>query len=309
MITLQQITENLQDGLNQALSEAQESGNWPQTRENYQFNIIADTGNYKKHTRSGNTVTLYINGVVSIVDSDISNTQSGKISATIDTETIIAVPVIPGLNDSNGIQMVTAIRDVLNTYFSQNTYGTMSDANGIMFNYGLSFSLGSSGVREQIPWAGDVFTFYVSADYYFTQSGVNSRSVTLTIDNVPVDYINLGYGRQSDNESNVPEDSENGAATNMTTGTVFTVNFDGPVMTDALQPILSAYQFNGDRSVHTVTLSIPTYNAQSGEIAPVLYTYHMIFRDIKHNAQTISPVTMSVMMVEAATENSLSEQE
>jgi hypothetical protein len=84
MIDISILAKDLQDKLN-----------FTSNLTGFNFKIFADTGKFKKATRSGNKVTEYTNGVLKVLSSDVSNLTDGSIFATINAN----LQVILRLND------------------------------------------------------------------------------------------------------------------------------------------------------------------------------------------------------------------
>ena len=61
--------------------------------EAYQFNIIADTGEYKRPSIVGNNVTNYINGEYTVVSNDIEGVDNDTFNAVIEMRVDFLVPL------------------------------------------------------------------------------------------------------------------------------------------------------------------------------------------------------------------------
>ena len=292
MVTVEKLAKKIESDLNAAM-EAYDAELKAFERCTYRFNLCTDTGTFRRARRENNAVESYINALVSVVDSNVESTQGGKRNISLNVRMEFLVPVMPDTGEEETPELVKTIREIFNAYFAQNTYGTFEGEQN-KYEYGAVFSIAASGVREQNTLIGDSFTFVVYGNYFFMQDGLNSRNVILKIEGVPVDYTLLGFRRGSDQEANVPSDTENGATTNITTGTVFSINFSAPVFTDALQKRINDYSLRGKVEPLSVELVFPEDgNASNSE------SYNMVINSVETNMQQVSPVTCSVALVES----------
>ena len=300
MVTVENLAKKIQSDLNAAI-EAYDAELKAFERCTYRFNLCTDTGTFRRARRENNAVESYINALVSVVDSNVESTQGGKRNISLNVRMEFLVPVMPDTGEEETPELVKTIRAIFNAYFAQNTYGTFEGEKN-KYEYGAVFSIAASGVREQNTLIGDSFTFVVYGNYFFMQDGLNSRSVTLKIEGDPVDYTLLGFRRGSDQEANVPSDTENGATTNITTGTVFSINFSAPVFTDALQKRINDYSLRGKVEPLWVELIFPEKgNAKNVEV------FNMVINSVETNMQQVSPVTCSVSLVESEMKKAVEE--
>lgn len=301
MVTVENLAKKIQSDLNDAM-EAYDAELKAFERCTYRFNLCTDTGTFRRARRENNAVESYINALVSVVDSNVESTQGGKRNISLNVRMEFLVPVMPDTGEEETPELVKTIREIFNTYFAQNTYGTFEGEQN-KYEYGAVFSIAASGVREQNTLIGDSFTFVVYGNYFFMQDGLNSRRVKLVVAGMAVDYTLLGFRRGSDQEANVPSDTENGATTNITTGTVFSINFSAPVFTDALQKRINDYSLRGKVDPFEVVLEFP----EEGRSSENYFTYNMVINSVETNMQQVSPVTCSVSLVEACTDNTAEE--
>lgn len=295
MVTVENLAKKIQSDLNAAM-EAYDAELKAFERCTYRFNLCTDTGTFRRARRENNAVESYINALVSVVDSNVESTQGCKRNISLNVRMEFLVPVMPDTGEEETPELVKTIREIFNTYFAQNTYGTFEWEQN-KYEYGAVFSIAASGVREQNTLIGDSFTFVVYGNYFFMQDGLNSRNVILKIEGVPVDYTLLGFRRGSDQEANVPSDTENGATTNITTGTVFSINFSAPVFTDALQKRINDYSLRGKVEPLLVELIFPEKDNEKN-----VELFNMVINSVETNMQQVSPVTCSVALVESELE-------
>lgn len=140
MIELSTLVESVQEKLNANLPSA--SGN-----EKFAFRIFADTGDFAKAVRSGNTVTNYINGIMEIVQSSMAP-QQGLIIATQTAR----LQVVVGLEDAETLavdEAVEACRNVLSRAFESPTSEVLTDESGTSFNVAVYGVPPTTGERMQ----------------------------------------------------------------------------------------------------------------------------------------------------------------
>ena len=82
MITQKQLSEQLQTALNAAVG-----------LNSYNFKIFAGTGKFKPYSRHGNAINEHINGVLSVVSSETSNTKTGIEFSMLNTILQIIIPL------------------------------------------------------------------------------------------------------------------------------------------------------------------------------------------------------------------------
>lgn len=294
MIQLQQLVEIVESGLNALLEE---SPLIVSDTDKYLFHIFPDTGEYKKAERIDNVVVHYINGQMSLTSSNIETTQTGKFNATMSVGINIAVPVLRTVDENGNALLTQAVRSVLDTYFGQNRTGSIL-SEGVTYSYGVQYTIAQTGGREQRIGIGDSMTFFVGAEYFFLQDGVNSSSTTLTIDGRKIDYILLGMRRGFDAEPNIPSDSE--VAKSVTNGTTFSINFDVPVtLGQEENDFLIDCVMDGELNIwHDVVIE-RAHHYKNGTVTYKTWSYKMIFGEAASNAQVAYNMSASYTMQEA----------
>ena len=288
MVNLSDLANNLNNALN-AYSIVFKNGK-------YLFRIILDTANYKKPSRMANEVVYYIHGILNQTGSLIENTSTGNQNGTLATRLDLAVPIRNKEDVDGNLELASTVREILDTFFSQSTSGTMEDSNNNSYTFGMEYSFAASGERRQLPLIGDCFTYTVYINYYFTQSGINSKSFQISIDGTQIPFTKFGIRRDSTMEGNVPSGSTSGGAQNVIAATVLSINFDMPAQSGNVYDIISDYILNGASNVaHLVQI---TYNETTT-------SYVMAFADAALNLETVLTGNITVSLAEALTANNV----
>ena len=288
MIQLQTLAKNINEGLNEKLT-----GDLLSTpRGRYEFFVVADTADYKKADREGNTVTYYINGNLIVTSSNVESTQAGSLNATLGARLDLLVPVVDGIDEDGNKEIVATVRKILDEYFSTNGSGVMQG-----YYYGYQYNIAVSGARANFPMVGDGFIFSVDISYYFIENGVSSKSIELRINRYNVDYLTLGVSRSTTQESDTPSDTENGASKNVDLASVFAINITMPLLlvpyVDAFSKYLVGLREIGDPL--DVILNIPT----SEGTGTVSNSYRMTISEMKLNSEGALNASISVTLTEA----------
>ena len=256
MIPLSALAEFIEDGLNKqeniaALTYPSGTGSV-----SYQFRVLADTTDYKKPTREGNTVTHYIHGILYMNDSNIETSKGGYTNATLNTTLELAVPVLDGMDDEGNKELVEKVRKMLDTFFSENGDSYIDYTDGVRYSFGYQYKLSDSGMRQALQMIGDAFMFRVSQTWVFLPNGIKSDDISLRIDGNPVPFTTIGLMRSAVQETDVRSDSTNAIGKNVTASTMLTINVGMTAITGAIFTKLRNYILNGTLASLAVTLTV-----------------------------------------------------
>ena len=225
MITVTQMTEYLSTGLNAVNNIA-----------NTEFVIIPDVSRFKRSTRSGNTVTNYINGILLVSPSANETTNGGLVIAIDQFALHVLVPLDPikttptenpiaWQDDIN--EYVQSVRNVIDEFFSVNTTGTLSDGEHT-YSLGYTYSTSATSQVARDSTIGTYVEFTVNIAVTVVQSGVNSMNVTVTIDGKQVPYQSFTPSRTAVQTANVFSDST--ATKVIATGSTFGADMACPAL-------------------------------------------------------------------------------
>lgn len=250
MITIQQLTNKIQNGL---------SGN------GLTFNLFTDTGKFKRALRKFNTITDYINGIVSCTSSEITNTNDGLIVGTMTNRIEIIVRCKDFeedlYQDGNKVAIgnetwIKQVRSVLDGYFSQAQFFNEADDDDNSFNVSVAFSFASTGMRNQVQHLGDSFSFVIYAYYNIVQAGENSRSYEVYLDGERVPYSAITPRRAPTHEQDTYNNS-NGQAKATISNTIWGLSMECPSFISLFSKTIKNYIEKGERNVaHLLRLKL-----------------------------------------------------
>lgn len=263
-------------------------------RGKYLFRIILDTSNYKKPRRIANEVICYIHGILNQVNSMIENTSTDGQNGTLAARLDILVPIFDKEDESENLEIANSVRNILDDYFSKSTSGVMLDETGKTYTFGMEYSLAASGERRLTPLVGDSFTFTSYINYYFSESGINSKSFQISIDGNRIPFTKFGIRRDSDMEGNVPSLTKDGGAQNVVTATTLSLNFDMPALQGEVYNLIMDYVLNGSNNVGHLVEIVSPQNTKS---------YIMTFSESSLNLETVLNGAVSVQLAEVLTAN------
>ena len=298
MIGLKTFAENLQTKLNNNL-------------QGLTFAIKADTKEFEKSLRIGNTVKEYINGLLTLQSSDMSNLTDGQLFATIgcrlqvifklkgnesdedteiiDPDTNEVVEIIEG-----NYSKIERVRDALSSAFQTNTQEVMTDSAGKNYLVCTLYQFIETGNREQVQILGDSMSFTAYISYMIVENGINTHDIVYTLDGKVIPFqTNTAY-RTPTMDANVPANSPNGATKNLSSQSNFNVSFQLP----ALQNAITRAMFTSLRS--TIT-SVPT-SMGSSEVAdqvsfPILTLPFMLSSSVGTVTFPVLPTSESATVV------------
>lgn len=298
MIGLKTFAENLQTKLNNNL-------------QGLTFSIKADSKEFDKALRIGNTVKERINGLLTLQQSDTSNLTNGELFATlacrlqviftlkggagdedkeiIDPDTQQVVDVIEGNNS-----YIERVRDALSDAFQVNTQETMTDSAGKSYLVCTLYQLVETGIRDQQSPIGDCMSFTAYISYMLVENGINTHDIVYTLDgNIIPFQTNTAY-RSPTMDANVYSGS-NGAAKNLASQSLFTISFQLPALQNAVTRLMFAWLFGGELNVaHILNIRYPNFAGANFEESNYLVTYG----ENNASGETIKNVGQTLTIVE-----------
>lgn len=182
---------------------------------NTQFVVIPDVAKLKQPTRNGNTVTNYINCVLTRSPNANETTNGGLIIAVDEFDLTVIVPLeslktTPGQNPVSWVddidEYVQSVKSVVDDYFLKNQTNVYTD-NDISYTIGFTYTATSTGTVERSPEIGDYISFRADISALIVEGGLNSMSVTLSIDGKIVPFQSFTPNRNTISISNVWSDS------------------------------------------------------------------------------------------------------
>lgn len=247
MINLTQYASQIEAGLNDALNE-----------QYIKFRVYSDLGSYKKATRRYNTVTTYINCLLTRAPGTIETGNNGlviaadslRLQVAVSTETPKTTTEEPPATVENGFyKFVEQIRNVMDNYFSTNRVASITDANGITYETGMIYSFSETGDVNMSPMIGEFITFSVGITIYIVQNGINSRNVKIEIDGEPVPFLTASPSRAGVKSSDVYSDNGQSATENIVTSTAFVLDISTPATTGRITSQFIKYLLNSTPNI------------------------------------------------------------
>lgn len=193
MISLSQVTQTIQDGLN-AIGDRE-------------FVIYNDVGEFKKAYREdgSNTITRYVNGIMEALEPTlmpIKNlqivTQSFRVTFVLDMDAL-------SKDETTGNYIeVAQIRSILESYIaSANAIPYSATADDISFEVTPSFSGVTVGVATQMSPIGNMLPMYLDFSCVFIQSGANTNTVSFIVNGEDMFFTDYSVTRVRTAETNM----------------------------------------------------------------------------------------------------------
>ena len=197
------------------------------------FNIVSDTGEYKKPDRVGNTVTEYINCLLSLTSSDISNLTDGTVVATQTArlDMIVRMPDLAADENYNEQELETVamkidkVRAVLSNLTQSSEFVNIED-----YSVSIIYQNAVSGERNIVANVGDSYTLSVYIYYILIQGGINTRSLVFNLDGTILPYQAVSVIKSKTYDSNVFSNSIDGSVKNTAIQSNWSATFELPAI-------------------------------------------------------------------------------
>nr|DAH66744.1 MAG TPA: hypothetical protein [Bacteriophage sp.] len=290
MISINQFTKKINDELN-TLFIANNG------RTNYVFRIVSETARYKNPTRAANSVTRYIHGVLSQINSTVGDTATKTKYGVVNARLVILIPIIRDeKGDELSPQLVAQVRALLDKWSDVNQVFAMNDESGISYvvsNEGFSFS---SGERQMNSVFGETFSLTAYIDFNMVQEGLNSRSITFTLDGEEIPLQDWVTFRKTTMEGAQRTDGTGNlsVAKNVPQFSQLNLKFNMPAGTDNVSAMFFDYLDKGLNPERTLVKT--RINADGTKT--VLATYKVIVADVTETGADIKNVALSVTLAE-----------
>lgn len=230
MITLVQLAEKIENGLNAVLDNSE-----------IQFKIWASAGQMSKSLRTGNTVTHYITG--NLLSSSSSNDANLLVMGVNGLTLLFSVPLqAPKTSSAQTAEQLARVQNsqypfidlilaAIDGYFQSAQAFTLTDA-ATSTEYTVAMQAGRAitgnvGLAARL---GNAVTLSVYITAYFLEGGINSRDVQLYIDGVRMPFQTTTLGRPNRLSSDVY--NEKPIVKNISTATAFSIDFSYPAHSD-----------------------------------------------------------------------------
>ncbi|MBQ0099309.1 MAG: hypothetical protein KBS91_02040 [Firmicutes bacterium] len=283
MIKVEQLAKKLNDELNTLMLQF---GN-----DKLQFRIITDTANYKRPSRLANTVTTYIQGVLSQINSSIENTSNNQVYAVLNLRLALIIPVIED-NEKDSLQLLPLLRGVLDKWATANEQGIMTDNEDYQFTYSIDPFTFTTGERQLNALFGDCIVLNGLLNCYFVQQGLNTKAITFTLDGHDIPFQAYSISRSSILESNTKINSDNSISKNTPLYSQIKWQFTLPAQINALDSVISGYIDDGDLSTHTLVKKIKKGNTTTQK------TYSVVFSESGETGENIKNIGRTIVLAE-----------
>ena len=248
--------ETLAADLNRKLNSASANLNGFAVNTTYKFNIYTDQGEFKKATRDKNNVTKYINGVLTLINSD--KTISGGVSPVIWTEIISAKLdlLIPDINLSrtNLVGSPERFSDIVRRTIDNALSDPNIDSSGTST---LTYSYANTGTKEIREGVGESLTLTVFLNYYKLHGGVAGSSYYIKIEDENIRPTRLDVSRSSTQGAYTRSDKENYTSGVRDEASALVISLSKPISGDKgdkLDKKISDYLIDGVNDPFTVVL-------------------------------------------------------
>ena len=288
MITIKELAQKLQEKLDNI-----------EVNTLFKFNVVTDTGEFRKPEWNGEQLTEYVNCLFTSQNSDISTLQTNSLVVT-QTCALSLVLRMTGREETtyydNGeliaygdIDRVTLLREYLESVLQFNGTETMTDNDGKEYIVSIVYELLQSGSRGQVDRVGDAYTFNALIYYTFVQNGINSQQAVFMLDGEQIPYQSVTTFRTPTMDGNVYANTTDGATKNLASQSTFSFSFELPALKDKTTNNMLDYMLNGDiNQAHLLKYSI------GDKVKEYLVTYG----EIKTIGETIKNVGQTLTLVE-----------
>lgn len=263
MIDLTQYANIIEVGLNNALNDSY-----------LKFVVWSDMGKFKRPERNGNTVTTYINCLLTRAPGTINTGNNGLVIATDSLTLQIAVPTrqprstaeapSPEVEDDVYV-FVEQIRNIVDDYFSHNVIQSFTEGDKT-YQAGMQYSLSATGDADIAPMLANYITFSVYITVNVVQNGINSREVSIELDGETIPFLTASPNRACERSSDTYSDG--GETENIITTTALSIDVAQPATTGKVTSQFTDYLLRGNRNMfHFLKLTI----GDDSEIYPVTF--------------------------------------
>ena len=270
MISTKQLTTKINTLLNEAAST-----------EPFEFRIKAGTSKAHFYDRSGNTVTEYINGLLTTISGETTNTNTGiqLISETCLLQVIFAIPN----NDSNGgvtqlsedgtidstsqptqafdgaEEKIDKIREIINSVFVKNAQYTMTDDKNVSYIVSMVYQPATDGQRAIVQKLGLSYTLRAYVNFTIVEDGINTRQSSFSIDGVIIPFDSFTVTHAQTLDAYVPHTSSTGTAETIASQRSINFNFELPALgVNSVTNIILSDMLAGDlNTAHILGVYMP----------------------------------------------------
>ena len=258
------------------------------------FAIFTDTGDFEKATRNINSVTEYINGLLTVSGSSREYAGDQEIVG-ISTELKFLVRIDDDPNADGSFDNIVNFRERLSQAFASVKPKFNVTEDNKTYTVVAAYNLPETGTRAQRPMVGDSLTYSCSVYFAYLSNAINATDVKITIDGEDVNFLAVGLARRPSIVANLFTDNENGESTVYAESSAFVIDLTMPAFITSMGGIVSDYilGISDANTPHTVTL---TYGNGS------TLTRTMIFGESTGSGKGIENLRYTISLLPYATE-------
>lgn len=278
MIAIKKLTETINTALNIIAS----ADDCP-----FVFAIQSEGGEYMPPKREGNNITAYINGITSIVNTEVIPAQGISVS----TQTVQLKLSYPLPDDVRIEDAIAPVRQILNAYFRTTEIQTLTDDRGQAVTVSVYATVPSTGEIALTTGPGLMCTFSCYLYYNFIENGVNSGNCVIEFEGDRCPYTDATLTRVPVDAAN-PYSDTNGIVESVTESTAFNVEFSAPTLQAGTNALFAAYKeflLTGKNEVHNVVIHYEDKD----------YTYRMKFGQTALSLEGVKNGNSRISLVEA----------
>lgn len=297
-----ELAQALEDKLNDQANAYGLTSIYP--NETYQFNIIADTGEYMHPSISGNSVVNYINGEYTVVSNDIEGIDNDTFNAVIEMRVDFLVP-LKGPERKNKV-LLKAIRDLVSNTLK---YTETNETNGTTYTHIVEYEVLNTGIREQRDLVGDSMSLTIFITHTFVALGVASSDIKVSVKHPFLDKFEtvaaskFGIARRLVSDSNVYTGATTPETKQQPTSTIVTITADLLTRLRSLDYYIERFVYDGIVEPFNIVVERPNpHHYITNDEAPETKstTYRVVISDAGVNGELGTISSTSVTMTLAA---------
>lgn len=224
----------------------------------YNFRIYTDTGDYKKATRQGNSVTEYINGVFTLAGTEMNYAGADEQLVALTTELQFLIPVGDDPEMDGDFKSVSQFRNMVSDAFesSPNKF-ILTDEDGETYSVTAMYTLPLSGQRAMRTNTGDAFTFTCTLYFAYLKNALNASDVTITIDEEKIPCLEFAFSRKPAISADVYSNNVNTESAAYAESTGFAIDITLPAYINQVGGVCAKYILGLEdaNTPHTVKVS------------------------------------------------------
>ncbi len=253
------------------------------------FVVFTDAGDFENARRSGNSVTEYINGLLTVSNSSVEYAGEQEIVG-ISTELGFLFRLDDDEDAGGGFRSAKELRDALQRAFASVPPRFNVTDGEKTYTVVAAYSLPETGTRLQRPALGDSLSYSCTIYFAYLANAINATDVKITIDGEDVNFLAFGLTRRPVIVANLFSNNVNGEATGYAESTAFVLDLTMPAFVSVMGGIVADYVMgiSDANKPHAVKIAYGTGKTM---------TRTMIFGESSSNGQGLENVRCTVSLV------------